>query len=98
MLKFSIITASYNSAATIGQTMRCVNEQDYPYIEHIVIDGNSRDETIAIVRQFPHVAKIVSEKDNGIYDAMNKGIGMAEGEIIGILNSDDIYADKHVLS
>jgi glycosyltransferase involved in cell wall biosynthesis len=96
--KVSIITATYNSAASIRNTMNCVREQDYPDIEHIIVDGLSQDETLEIVRSFPHVAKIISEKDTGIYDAMNKGISLASGEIIGILNSDDIYIDNHVIS
>jgi len=97
-MKVSIITATYNSAATIRNTMNCIQEQDYPAIEHIVIDGCSDDNTIDIVRSFPHVDKIISEKDAGIYDAMNKGIASATGEIIGILNSDDVYTDNHVVS
>lgn len=98
IMKVSIITATYNSAATIRNTMNCIQEQDYPAIEHIVIDGCSDDNTIDIVRSFPHVDKIISEKDAGIYDAMNKGIASATGEIIGILNSDDVYTDNHVVS
>jgi len=98
MLKVSIITATYNSASTIRDTMNCIRQQDYPDIEHIIIDGLSNDETLNIVNSFPHVAKIVSEKDAGIYDAMNKGISLANGEIIGILNSDDVYIDNQVIS
>jgi len=98
MLKVSIITATYNSASTIRDTMNCIRQQDYPDIEHIIIDGLSNDETLNIVNTFPHVAKIVSEKDAGIYDAMNKGISLANGEIIGILNSDDVYIDNQVIS
>ena len=98
MFKVSIITATYNSASTVHNTMNCIQQQDYPNVEHIVVDGLSTDETLEIVRSFPHVAKIISEKDNGIYDAMNKGIAIAEGDIIGILNSDDVYVDNHVIS
>ena len=94
----SIITATFNSASTIAETMRSVEEQDYPHIEHIVVDGHSQDETLEIVQLYPHTATLISEKDNGIYDAMNKGIRVAKGEIIGILNSDDIYSDEHVIS
>jgi glycosyltransferase involved in cell wall biosynthesis len=94
----SIITATFNSASTIAETMRSVEEQDYPHIEHIVVDGHSQDETLEIVQLYPHTATLISEKDNGIYDAMNKGIRVAKGEIIGILNSDDIYTDEHVIS
>lgn len=96
-MKVSIITATYNSAATIADTLRSVQSQTYKDIEHIIVDGLSNDNTLAIVNGFPHVAKVISEKDNGIYDAMNKGIKMATGEIIGILNSDDFYIFSDVL-
>jgi glycosyltransferase involved in cell wall biosynthesis len=72
--------------------------QDYPSIEHIVIDGLSKDETVNAVRKFPHISKVVSEKDDGIYDAMNKGISIATGDVIAILNSDDVYSSNHVIS
>ena len=94
----SIITATFNSAETIAETMQSVEAQDYPHIEHLLVDGQSQDETLAIVEQYPHTATLISEKDNGIYDAMNKGIRVAKGEIIGILNSDDIYAHSSVIS
>ncbi len=94
----SIITATFNSANTIADTMRSVEEQDYPHIEHIVVDGHSQDETLEIVQQYPHRATLISEKDDGIYDAMNKGIRAAKGDIVGILNSDDMYTDEHVIS
>ena len=97
-MKISIITVSYNSAATIRDTLQCIAAQDYPDIEHIIIDGASKDNTLEIVRKFPHVAKVICEKDNGLYDAMNKGIKAATGDVIGILNSDDIYAHNSVLS
>jgi glycosyltransferase len=97
-LKISVITATYNSAATVRDTLTSVRQQDYTDVEHIIVDGRSSDGTLEIVANFPHIARIVSEKDNGIYDAMNKGIRMATGEVIGILNSDDIYIDCSVLS
>jgi glycosyltransferase len=97
-MKISIITATYNSAATVRDTLECIRTQRHPLIEHIVVDGASGDNTLDIVKDFPHVAKLVSEKDKGIYDAMNKGIGMATGEVVGILNSDDVYTDDKVLS
>lgn len=97
-MKISIITATYNSAATVRDTLNAVRDQDHADIEHIIIDGMSTDDTLTIVSGFPHVARVVSEKDKGIYDAMNKGIGLATGDIIGILNSDDIYVDHTVLS
>jgi glycosyltransferase involved in cell wall biosynthesis len=96
--KISIITATYNSAATIRDTLECVARQTYGNVEHIIVDGKSKDNTLEIVSQYSHVANVVSEKDNGIYDAMNKGIKLATGDIIGILNSDDIYVDKSVLA
>jgi len=98
MMTVSIITATYNSAATVHNTLTCVRDQNYEAIEHIIIDGSSKDNTIEIVRNFPHVTKIISEKDGGIYEAMNKGIAFASGDIIGILNSDDIYVDENVIS
>lgn len=95
--KITIITAGYNSAATIRDTLHCIASQTYSNIEHIIIDGVSKDDTLKIVSEFPHVAKVVSEPDQGIYDAMNKGIQLATGDIIGILNSDDFYANKNSL-
>jgi glycosyltransferase involved in cell wall biosynthesis len=97
-MTISIITATYNSSATVADTLRSVNEQDYPDIEHIVIDGKSSDGTLVIVKKFPHVSKIISEKDDGIYDAMNKGIAAVTGDVVGILNSDDVYLHPKVLS
>ncbi|HEY4109850.1 glycosyltransferase family 2 protein [Puia sp.] len=97
-MKISIITATYNSAATVADTLDCISRQDHSDIEHIIVDGGSTDSTLEIVRRFPHVAKVVSGKDKGIYDAMNKGIRLATGEVVGILNSDDIYTDEKVLS
>ena len=97
-MKISIITATYNSSATVADTLTCISGQDHKDIEHIIIDGGSTDNTLDIVGRFSHVAKIVSGKDKGIYDAMNKGIGLATGAVIGILNSDDIYTDPAVLS
>ncbi len=94
----SIITATFNSANTIADTMRSVEEQDYPLIEHIVVDGHSQDNTLEIVQHYPHRATLISEKDDGIYDAMNKGIRAAKGDIVGILNSDDMYTAEHVIS
>jgi glycosyltransferase involved in cell wall biosynthesis len=97
-VKISIITATYNSAATVGDTLDCIRKQDHPDVEHILVDGASSDGTREIVSNFPHVAKWISEKDKGIYDAMNKGIRLATGDVIGILNSDDIYTHSSVLS
>jgi glycosyltransferase involved in cell wall biosynthesis len=91
-MKVSIITVCFNSAATIRDTIESVLSQSYPDIEYIVIDGGSRDETMAIVSEYSgQIAKIVSEPDKGIYDAMNKGVRYSTGDIVGILNSDDFY-------
>lgn len=98
MTKISLITATYNSAATLRDTLTCVQEQDYPNIEHILVDGASKDNTLEIARTFPHLSRIESQPDHGIYDAMNKGIRMASGEVIGILNSDDFYVHPEILS
>ena len=97
-MKISVITATYNSAATVNDTLTAVCRQDFPDIEHIIVDGRSTDGTLGIVAGFPHIARIISEKDEGIYDAMNKGIRMATGDVIGILNSDDVYIGDDVLS
>ncbi len=97
-MKVSIITACYNSAATVRDTLRSVAEQDYPDVEHIIIDGQSSDDTLRVLCDFPHVRTVVSEKDSGIYDAMNKGVRHATGDIVGILNSDDLYTSSNVIS
>jgi glycosyltransferase len=98
-MKISIITVAYNSAATIGDTLRSVAMQTHPDIEHIVIDGGSKDETLAVVRaQGAHVCRVVSERDEGIYDAMNKGLRLASGEFVGFLNADDMLAAPDVLA
>ena len=100
-MKVSIITVSYNSAQTLGDTMKSVLEQTYHDIEYIVVDGGSTDNTIGIIQQyesqFGNRMKWVSEKDNGIYDAMNKGIQMATGDVVGILNSDDFFTASDVI-
>lgn len=97
-MKVSIITVTYNSEVTIEDTLRSVALQTYSNIEHIIIDGSSKDKTIEIVKKFNHVVKIISEPDKGIYDAMNKGINIATGEIVGILNSDDFYQSDNIIS
>jgi glycosyltransferase involved in cell wall biosynthesis len=94
----TIITATYNSAATLQDCLQSVASQTHPSIEHLIIDGASKDETVSIAKAFPHINTIVSERDGGIYDAMNKGITLAQGEIIGILNSDDFYVDEQVIA
>jgi glycosyltransferase involved in cell wall biosynthesis len=98
MTRVSLITASWNSAATIGDTLDSVAEQTYKNIEHIVVDGGSTDATMAIVAdKGGHCAKVVSEKDKGIYDAYNKGLKMVSGDIIGFMNSDDFYHTPDVI-
>jgi glycosyltransferase len=89
-LKITIITVAYNSARTISDTLASVASQTHPDIQHIVVDGASTDGTLDIVRRYPHVAHVVSERDAGIYDAMNKGIALASGEMLGFLNADDV--------
>jgi len=117
-MKVSIITVSYNSAKTIGDTISSVRKQSYNNIEYIVVDGNSTDGTIEIVKQFMDSSKDVAqdalqdsakgapqgvvttflcERDKGIYDAMNKGLALATGDIIGVLNSDDFYCADDVI-
>ena len=97
-MKISIITATWNSSATIENAILSVASQTYPQVQHIVVDGNSSDETLAIVFRHAHrIDKLISEPDHGIYDAMNKGISLATGDVIGILNSDDFYAHTRVL-
>lgn len=98
-MKISIITIAYNSAETIEATIQSVISQDYTDVEYIIIDGASKDATMDVVDRYrDQIAVVVSEPDQGIYDAMNKGVARATGEIVGILNSDDFYADNTVLS
>jgi len=88
--KISVVTPSYNQGGTIGQTIVSVLEQDYPHFEHIVIDGGSTDETVAVLERYPHL-EWVSEPDRGQTHAINKGLARADGEIFAYLNSDDVY-------
>lgn len=98
-MKVSIITIAYNAEETISETIKSVINQDYENIEYIIVDGASKDKTCEIIKSFGFkVSKFISEKDNGIYDAMNKGLALATGEVIGILNADDVYADTKVIS
>lgn len=100
-MKISIITATFQSAKTVKDTFESVLGQTYTNFEHIIVDGASKDNTMDIVKSYEEAyqgrLKYISEKDTGLYDAMNKGIKMATGDIIGILNSDDKYAHKNVL-
>ena len=96
-MKISIITACYNSEKTIEDTILSIEGQKAPQIEHIIIDGGSTDRTLEIIEFYEEkISRVISEPDNGIYDAMNKGISITSGDIIGILNSDDVYADNKV--
>lgn len=101
-MKISIITVSYNSSETIRETIESVLNQTYSDIEYIIVDGESKDSTISIVKKYESKfngrLRWISEKDEGIYDAMNKGVKMATGDIIGILNSDDIYTSTIIIS
>lgn len=97
-MKVTIITVTYNSATYLQDCMDSVVGQTYSNIEHILIDASSTDGTLDIIKRYEnHVAKWVSEKDRGMYDAINKGMEMATGDIIGILNSDDVLAGKDVI-
>ncbi|MCG9040729.1 glycosyltransferase family 2 protein [Laribacter hongkongensis] len=97
--KISVITVCYNSATTLANTLNSVAEQDWPCVEHIVIDGGSTDGTAEIIRRYSSkLAQVVSEPDSGIYDAMNKGLDRATGDIICFLNADDCYTSGNVLS
>lgn len=95
-MKVSIVTVTYNSELFLESCIQSVESQTYKDIEHIVIDGNSKDNTLSIIKKFKNI-KYLSEVDNGIYDAINKGIRLASGDILGILNSDDLFADNEVL-
>lgn len=100
-MKVSIITVCFNSEKTIAQTIESVLNQTYHDIEYIIIDGKSADGTVNVIKEyvplFGEKIKWVSEKDKGLYDAMNKGIKVSSGDIIGILNSDDVYYDNRVI-
>jgi glycosyltransferase involved in cell wall biosynthesis len=99
MTKVSIVTVVYNNSQTIRCAIESILAQDYPNIEYIIIDGASTDGTIEIVKSYgDRITKFISEPDRGIYDAMNKGISLASGDIIGILNSDDFYASTDIIS
>jgi glycosyltransferase len=98
-MKISIITITYNSAQTVEDTIKSVVQQDYNNLEYLIIDGKSKDKTLEIAAKYSdRISKVVSEKDNGLYDALNKGIAHASGDVIGMLHSDDLYANETVLS
>lgn len=98
-MKVSIITSCYNREATIGQAIESVLSQSYPDIEYIVVDGASKDNSLRIINSYrKNIAKIISEPDKGMYEAINKGIKAATGEIIGMLHSDDFFLSDHIIS
>ena len=97
-MKISIITPSLNSVDIIEGAIKSVLSQNYPNIEYIIIDGGSTDGTVEVINKYKNkINKFVSEPDRGVYDGMNKGIKLATGDIVGILNSDDVYADDKVI-
>lgn len=97
-MKISIITVVFNGTETIEDCIKSVDRQTYHNIEHIIIDGGSKDGTLEIINKYKDkIAKLVSEPDKGIYDAMNKGIKLATGDVVGIINSDDVVANESVI-
>jgi glycosyltransferase involved in cell wall biosynthesis len=94
----TLITVVYNRAATIERTILSVLEQSYPHIEYIVVDGASTDGTLSIIQQYSQrIDTLISEKDNGVYDAINKGIMAATGDIVGVLHADDCFTHNDVI-
>jgi glycosyltransferase involved in cell wall biosynthesis len=97
-MKITIITVAYNAAATIADTLKSVAAQSWPNLEHIVVDGASTDTTLDVVARNTHSAlHVISQPDDGLYDAMNKGVAAATGDIIGFLNADDFYCRTDAL-
>lgn len=96
-MKVSIITATFNDGHTIADTLDSVIGQTYKNIEHIIVDGASRDNTLEIIKHYDYNKIVVSEPDDGIYDALNKGLKLATGDIIGVIGADDFYADESVI-
>lgn len=98
-MKISVVTVVFNGASTLEDTILSVARQTHPDVEHIIVDGGSTDGTLEVIARHRHrLAVVISEPDNGLYDAMNKGISAASGDVIGTLNSDDVYADDSVLA
>lgn len=98
MIKISVITVVYNNKKTLEETIKSVLSQSYENIEYIIVDGKSTDGTLDIIKKYKEdIARYISEKDEGIYDAMNKGVNMATGDLVYFLNSDDTFCDNHVV-
>jgi glycosyltransferase involved in cell wall biosynthesis len=97
-MRVSIVTVCFNSAATIEDTIQSVCDQEYDDLEHIIVDGGSTDGTQDVIRRHNgRIKKFISEPDRGIYDAMNKGLALAAGEVVAFLNADDVYASSAVI-
>ena len=94
-MKVSIITITYNAENTIFNSLNSVFSQSYKNIEHIIVDGDSKDNTVKICKEFNHISKLISEPDKGVYDAFNKGIKLATGDVIGFLNADDTFYNEN---
>jgi glycosyltransferase involved in cell wall biosynthesis len=98
-MKISLITVSYNSESTIKDTIDSILAQNHPDIEYIIVDGKSKDNTVEILQSYgDRISRWISEPDKGIYDGMNKGVTMATGDVVGMLNSDDFYYDNTIIS
>ena len=101
IMKISLITITYNSEKTVADTLQSVLKQSYPHLEYIVVDGASQDDTLSFIQQYEPLfkgkLKWISEPDKGLYDALNKGINMTTGDVIGILNSDDFFTSTDIL-
>lgn len=98
-MKISVITVCYNAASTIKSSICSVIEQDYEDVEYLVIDGGSKDGTVELIKSYlPQIQHFISEPDRGIYDALNKGIALATGDVIGILHANDVFAERNTLT
>ena len=98
-MKVTIITTCYNRGNSIAQAIESVIKQDYPNIEYIIVDGASSDNSMAVINSYSaHVSKIISERDGGMYEAINKGLKVATGDIVGLLHSDDFLMNDHIVS
>lgn len=96
-MRVSVVTVCFNASETIENTLASVAAQTHPDVEHIIVDGGSKDDTLAIVARFPHVARVISESDKGVFDAMNKGLSLFAGDAVGFLNADDTFHDAGAL-